>query len=89
MKRLGPAETPDQPLKKIKYLEINADSKVATHDVIMRAHRDDVDILIIGESNRRICKRNAWLEDDRVDAAIVLINGDIVTHNRGRGAGFV
>ena len=63
---------------------------MATHDVILRkAHRDGVNILIIGEPNRRICETKAWLADDHVDVAIAITNEDIVVHNGGRGAGFV
>ena len=87
--RRGLAGTSTQTLQKIKFLQINVERKVAMHDVVMsKVHRDE-DVLIISEPNRRICMRDAWLTDNRLDAAIVFMNKDIVVRNRGRGDGFV
>ena len=56
----------------------------ATQDVVVRrARRDGVDVLLLGEPNRRLCVANAWLSDARMDAAIVLLNDDLVVNSTG------
>ena len=75
---------------KIKLMQINVDRKQVTQDVVFRrAYRDRTDILIINESNKKSLKRNEWYTDNRMDAALVVINGEMPVHGKGRGDGFV
>ena len=45
-------------------------------------------MLLISEPNKRLCERNAWLTDARLDAAIVFQNKEIAVHGVGSGDGF-
>ena len=74
----------------IKIMQINVDRRVLTTDVILdRAKQLGVDLLLMGEPNKKAAKRNSWLTDDRVDAAIIAVNRELPVYGKGRGEGFV
>ena len=87
----GRAGTPVRTIhEKIKFVQINVDRRTATHDVVEGwARREGVDVLLIGEPNRRLCAGRGWLTDLRQDAAIVFLNSEVVIHATGGGDGFV
>ena len=65
------------------------DRRVPTHDIITnRAMRNGVDILLISEPNKRLCRKQGWLTDNNSDAAIIFINKGIVVCGTGRGDGY-
>ena len=89
--RRGPAAAPVRTKpSSIRFLQVNVDRKRATHDVVARrARKGRMDVLLLGEPNKRLCAENSWLTDNRSDAAIVVPNGDVTVHDTGRGDGFV
>ena len=86
----GRAGTPVQTKKKrINFVQINVDRRSATYDVVeRRARRDGVDVLLLGEPNKRMCDRKGWLTDVRRDAAIVLLSDEVAVCDTGSGDGY-
>ena len=90
MNRCGLVGTPAHTTNTIKVVQINADRKGATHDVVnRRARRDGVDLLLVSEPNKRLSNKGGWLTDTRKDAAIVFCGREIIVINKGAGGGYV
>ena len=85
----GLAGTLAHPSHRVKFLQINIDRKAATHDVVMsRARRDGVDVLIVSEPNKKLCKRLGWFADERMDAAVAIFGTNVAVVGGGGGRGF-
>ena len=77
-------------VRDLEILQINVDRKRITHDLVQSVvNRDNIDVCIISEPNKKISERLKYLTDKRCDAAIVVANRDVVVRGHGGGSGFV
>ena len=71
-------------------MQINVDRKIITTDIILdRAKRHRMDIILMGEPNKKTARRNGWFTEEQTDAAIIIINKDLAVHDSGGGIGYV
>ena len=74
----------------IEIAQINLDRKKISDDLLRNISiRDNIDICIISEPNKKIARKKNYLVDIRCDAAIIVTNKNIITTGHGRGDGFV
>lgn len=61
-----------KPSKLLKILQINADRSRASHDMVYAAAmRNEVDIVVASEPNKKMVSGNRWMTDHSSDVAIL------------------
>lgn len=74
----------------MKILQINLNRSRSAHDLaLVTAKELNTDILIISEPNRKaINEKRGWISDDETDAAIKVLNAELIIEEQGKGLGF-
>ncbi|KAJ8963710.1 hypothetical protein NQ314_005431 [Rhamnusium bicolor] len=74
----------------MKVLQINSDRSRASHDMAYAvAMREDMDIIIASEPNKKLVQESRWITDSRIDVAVYIRNKDLEIGNIRREAGYV
>ena len=70
-------------------MQNNVDRSKITQDIVLQtAARENVDMVILNEPNKRVAQTQGWHVDSRIDVAIIIRNRNIAVDSRGRGNGF-
>ncbi|KAJ8972488.1 hypothetical protein NQ314_000164 [Rhamnusium bicolor] len=74
----------------MKVLQINSDRSRASHDMAYAvAMREEMDIIIASEPNKKLVQESRWITDSRIDIAVYVRNKDLEIGNIRREAGYV
>ena len=70
-------------------MQNNLNRSRLTQDIVFGiAARENVDIIILNEPNKRVVQTQGWYIDHRTDAIIIIRNNNIPVYNKGKGDEF-
>lgn len=77
-------------MKSLKILQTNLGRSRAAHDMAEEtAARNDVDIIVVSEPNRRVLKKAGWLKDKRGDVGVYFRNRKLELRQTKAGEGYI
>ena len=74
----------------VRIIQINMDRNRTTSDLMLKyAKKENVDIAIFAEPNKKAAVAQGWYVDLRLDAAIAVLSRIPAVQNYDRGLGYV